>query len=380
MDEVVQRVLPSGVRLVGLPRPGAPLAAVRLRVLAGSRFDPPGMEGVAHLVEHLVVRCSMGGGRLAGAATVAAATAREYTDYHIVVRPGQVAAAGRLLGAVFAPLAVPPRTLAGELSAVRRELAERLADDRWRLQEALFAGMWRGTRYAHSILGTPATLAALTPAAVRSWHAEHYLPRSATLAVAAGDPAGDLAALATVVGRWPSATASPRPAPPELPCRAISAAERAGPRRGFGFAITQPAGADPAALAFAREAVRAGQVDLQQLALRGRTCTWVMLRGPDAAAATRSVSGALVAARRAVTTGAVGWPPAGMLIPLLRSYDQVEALPRLWLDRWVPAGVRSPVTGRLAAVTAAEVLAVIDGWRAWVSELADGAHTVRTHP
>ena len=46
-------VLANGMRVVALPDPEAPLVEVDLRFAAGAKEDPPGKQGLAHLVEHL---------------------------------------------------------------------------------------------------------------------------------------------------------------------------------------------------------------------------------------------------------------------------------------------------------------------------------------
>lgn len=50
---VVEHLLPNGLRLLVLPRPGAPIASFVLQFRVGSVDDPPGQGGMAHLLEHL---------------------------------------------------------------------------------------------------------------------------------------------------------------------------------------------------------------------------------------------------------------------------------------------------------------------------------------
>src|SRR5262245_8536888 len=46
--------LPNGMRLIVLPDPTTDLVEVDVRYEVGSNEDPPGKEGLAHLVEHLM--------------------------------------------------------------------------------------------------------------------------------------------------------------------------------------------------------------------------------------------------------------------------------------------------------------------------------------
>jgi zinc protease len=51
---------PSGLRVIVERAPGSQVAGVTTVVGAGSRQDPPGREGLAHLVEHLTFRAQAG--------------------------------------------------------------------------------------------------------------------------------------------------------------------------------------------------------------------------------------------------------------------------------------------------------------------------------
>src|ERR1043165_73693 len=51
--EIRGRLEKNGLRFVVMPDPSTPLAEVDVRYEVGSREDPPGKAGLAHLVEHL---------------------------------------------------------------------------------------------------------------------------------------------------------------------------------------------------------------------------------------------------------------------------------------------------------------------------------------
>src|SRR3954465_3501897 len=51
----------NGLRFVVMPDPTTPLAEVDVRYEVGSREDPPGKAGLAHLVEHLMFQQRPGG-------------------------------------------------------------------------------------------------------------------------------------------------------------------------------------------------------------------------------------------------------------------------------------------------------------------------------
>lgn len=363
-------VLDNGLRIVRVHRPGSPLTALRLRLDVGSTDEAPGEHGLAHVLEHLVVRCSMGGGRVADGALVEAATGRPHTSYDVLVRAGDTATAVAVLGAAFRPLKPKPRELDDELAAIRRERAQRTGDVRWRVQEAMFAALWARTPYAHPVLGDPGTVDGLTPGAVRRFHARWYRPSRATLVVASDQADEEPAALTERARGW--APDSPRgeesaAAPPPAGHAVVSETAGAG-RRVVAVGFSGP-DTDTAASALAGRAVRAARgIDVRRSRLRNHTCAWVMLSAADETAAVRSVAAGLRATREVL----LGPDGAALLrtealIPELRRADDIQQsaadasdhLPTSW-----------SATG---AVEAAEVIAA---WqRGFAAALPEGAAT-----
>ncbi|MEH6379709.1 insulinase family protein, partial [Streptomyces sp. KLMMK] len=202
MEPTHTRVLPNGIRLVAVPRPGTPLAAVVLRVGVGSADEEPGEEGLAHVLEHMVVRCAMDGGRVGDGALVTARTGKEATVYSAVVRRADAVPAVAALGPVLGRLDVPREDLAAELTAIREERAQRSADPARRLQESLMGALWPGTRCAHPVLGDPRVVDALTPQRVRHFHHRWYRPAAAALVVVADEPGELLSPIAATASAW----------------------------------------------------------------------------------------------------------------------------------------------------------------------------------
>lgn len=324
--------LDNGLQLVGVRRPGSPLAALRLRIDVGSADEAPGEHGLAHVLEHLVVRCSMGGGRVADGALVEAATGRPHTSYDALVRTGDIATAGDVLGAAFRQLKPDTRHLADELAAIRRERAQRTADVRWRAQEAMFAALCPDTPYAHPVLGDPGTVDGLTPEAVHRFHSRWYHPSRATLVIGSDRVDEELAALAERARLWAPGhprTESRAAAPPPDGHAVVSEAVGAG-RRAVAVGFTESgttcdADAD-AGLALARRSVRAARgIDVLRLRLRSHTCTWVMLSATDESAAVRSVAAALRAVRELLLgPDGVALLRTEALIPELRSAEDIQ--------------------------------------------------------
>src|SRR5512133_1056909 len=91
-------VYPTGLRLVAYGLPHMPDVMVSASYRAGSVDDPPGKEGLAHLVEHLAYRARPGGGATLWARLEAAGvefdgrTGADATDFHAVGDPEQLGA------------------------------------------------------------------------------------------------------------------------------------------------------------------------------------------------------------------------------------------------------------------------------------------------
>ncbi|MFC9749021.1 M16 family metallopeptidase [Streptomyces niveus] len=369
--------LDNGPHLVGVRRPGSPLAALRLRIDVGSADEAPGEHGLAHVLEHLVVRCSMSGGRVADGALVEASTGRPHTSYDALVRTGDVATAADVLGAAFRQLKPDTRHLGDELAAIRRERAQRTADVRWRVQEAMFAALCPDTPYAHPVLGDPGTVDGLTPEAVHRFHSRWYHPSRATLVIGADRVDEELAALAERARLWAPGhprTESRGAAPPPDGHAVVSEAAGAG-RRAVAVGFTEPgtpADTDTdAGFALARRSARAARgIDVLRLRLRGRTCTWVMLSATDESAAVRSVAAAL----RAVRELLLGPDGAALLrtealIPELRSADDIQQSVADASD----ASDRIPAARPTTATGVGEVADVIARWqRRFAAALPEG--------
>ncbi|MFE6027406.1 M16 family metallopeptidase [Streptomyces niveus] len=371
--------LDNGLQLVGVRRPGSPLAALRLRIDVGSADEAPGEHGLAHVLEHLVVRCSMGGGRVADGALVEAATGRPHTSYDALVRTGDIATAGDVLGAAFRQLKPDTRHLADELAAIRRERAQRTADVRWRVQEAMFAALCPDTPYAHPVLGDPGTVDGLTPEAVHRFHSRWYHPSRATLVIGAHRVDEELAALAERARlRAPGQprTESRAAAPPPDGHAVVSEAAGAG-RRAVAVGFTEPGAPADAGFALARRSVRAARgIDVLRLRLRSHTCTWVLLSATDESAAVRSVAVAL----RAVRELLLGPDGAALLrtealIPELRSAEDIQQSVADASDA-SDASDRIPAARPTTATGVGEVADVIARWqRRFAAALPEGPPT-----
>jgi zinc protease len=193
--------LPSGMRIVLEQDRSRPLVAVVSVVDVGGAQDPPGKEGLAHVVEHLAFR-SVQDKRyplsdlleVAGAGRWNASTSWDQTLYYEVGGKESLSELVALEGArLLQPLlGLTKEVFDTELQVVRNELLERDEQGIFtavstKLNGALFPA---GHPYARSVIGSEASLASLTLEDAQAFVKQHYRPERMTLVISGDfDPA-----------------------------------------------------------------------------------------------------------------------------------------------------------------------------------------------
>ncbi|MFC5196692.1 M16 family metallopeptidase [Streptomyces kaempferi] len=189
-------------RLPGPAGTSVPLLAVvdeRLKTTSicfalahGSRDDPEGRGGIAHLLEHLVMSCPLGGDgpavsfseyveRRGGQAN--ALTGLEVMLYYAQMHADDAEdVAAALLRAVFEP-ALDSHTLDRERAVVLQELAAAAADPSDVVQDAVLAGLFPGHPLGRPVGGEPGQLAAVTAQELTAVHRDRFVRAPGALVV-----------------------------------------------------------------------------------------------------------------------------------------------------------------------------------------------------
>jgi zinc protease len=184
----------SGLRVVVEEDHSAPVVGVIAIVGAGSTSDPPGQEGLAHLVEHLTFRAKHAEGRSlwslldqAGGARKNGYTSFDATAYYEFGPRDALLDLLLLEGLRLTdPLAnVDDQTFAVEREVVRNELRERNETD---VSGAVWAKMLAvtyppGHPYARPAIGSHESLSSITLEDARLFAKRHYRPANMTLLV-----------------------------------------------------------------------------------------------------------------------------------------------------------------------------------------------------
>jgi len=186
--------LNSGLRVVLEEDHSRPLVAVAMVVDSGSRQDPPGKEGLAHLVEHLSFEArhdghtTLGGRQtMAGVGLHNASTSSDTTTFWSV---GPSEALGEILALEGLRLASPlvgidPASLEAQRGVIRNELRGRgetgvLTEVDNALRALLFPA---DHPYSRTRKGSEEVLSELTLGDARAFAAVHYRPERTTIAV-----------------------------------------------------------------------------------------------------------------------------------------------------------------------------------------------------
>lgn len=173
--------LANGLTVATLAMPGKQTAAVALHADVGARHERAREHGLAHLFEHMVFK----GTRRRDARAIAEAiedvggvlnawTSRESTCFHAHVLGADLGLATTLITEMIREPRFAPADVESEREVVLSEIGEALdmPDDLVfdRLHEIAYPAQGLG----RPVLGTPESLAGLSPADLEAWRTTHY--------------------------------------------------------------------------------------------------------------------------------------------------------------------------------------------------------------
>jgi predicted Zn-dependent peptidase len=231
---VQERRLANGLRVVVSPDPAGVDVSVVVRYDTGARDEPAGLEGLAHLVEHVMFLGSRHvdqGGLLrflerAGASNVNGVTTIDETVYFETLPPERLELALWLesdrMG--YGLDRLDEAGLSRARAEVLNERREKVVETPLGAVQAMMAAelfpSWHP--YHHLPLGVPSAIARATLADVRAWVSTWYGPANAVVAIAGKvDPAAAMALADKYFGTLP---AHPPPVRPPVPPATAKAA------------------------------------------------------------------------------------------------------------------------------------------------------------
>jgi predicted Zn-dependent peptidase len=185
--------LDNGLRVIVSPDHLAPIAAVNLWYNVGSRNEPRGQHGFAHLFEHLMFEGSahvaknehFGALAAVGAGNVNATTDFERTNYYETVPVEHLELALWLEADRMGALQLTQETLDNQRDVVGNERRQRHDNQpygAW-VEQVLGLAFPDGHPYQHPVIGSPVDLASAELAVFQNFHDTYYAPNNTVLTV-----------------------------------------------------------------------------------------------------------------------------------------------------------------------------------------------------
>ncbi len=184
-------VLDNDATLLVAERPGLPMVVLSMILTTGAAVDPQGKQGLANLTAELLTR---------GTTSYSAQALAEELDFlgtSLSVQAGNDATTIRMTTltknldrsfALLAEVVLSPTFPQDEFERIRKEIAGRLhsnqEDPGWVAGKAFREHLYPQQPYGRLISGQAETLARITPADIKQFHATYYRPNNAIIAVA----------------------------------------------------------------------------------------------------------------------------------------------------------------------------------------------------
>ena len=228
---VRQTILSNGLTVLIEEVRGAPVVSVQVFYKIGSRNEAPGVNGIAHQLEHLLFKGTKSRpvqfGRLPGAlgADFNAFTSYDQTAYHETVERGKAGAALALEADRMVNAQIGEGKLTGERRVVLSKIEGNENDPQYRLSRAVQAAAFPNSPYGLTVGGTKKDIEGFSADRVRANHQKYYSPEYATLVVVRGFGTDAMRAEADVVLHFSHARNSPGHTRP-----AVGSTSSGGPR------------------------------------------------------------------------------------------------------------------------------------------------------
>ena len=187
--DVKRSVLSNGLTVLTKEVRGAPVVSVQVFYKIGSRNEAPGVNGIAHQLEHLMFKGTTDRpvqfGRLLGAlgADFNAFTYYDQTAYFETVEQGKAGAVLQLEADRMANAIIDPAALTSERNVVLSEIEGNENSPAYRLERAVQSAAFPGSPYGLTVGGTRKDIDGFTPEQVRAYYQKYYSPEYATVVV-----------------------------------------------------------------------------------------------------------------------------------------------------------------------------------------------------
>ncbi len=196
--QVHERVFANGFKVLVQEDHRSPVAVTQLWYKVGSSYEPNGITGISHMLEHMMFKGTQAypagefsriiaenGGR------ENAFTGRDYTAYFQTMEKSRLEVSFKLEADRMRNLDLQAEELKKELEVVTEERRMRTDDKpRSKTQEYFMATAFTNSPYKNPIIGWPSDIANYQVNDLQDWYQRWYAPNNATLVVV-GDVQAD---------------------------------------------------------------------------------------------------------------------------------------------------------------------------------------------
>jgi len=197
--EVVSRTLPNGLEVLVREEPAQKVVELQVWVGVGSRDEPAGKEGIAHLFEHMLFKGTktMGVGEIAGAVEAAggdinAYTSMDHTVYHITIAREYAGTAMAILADAIQYSTFDAAELEREKLVVIEEIHRGKDNPSRVFSEELFKTAYKVHPYGRTVIGTPESVRSVTRQDMIDFHKAWYVPGNMKFLVVGGVSASEV--------------------------------------------------------------------------------------------------------------------------------------------------------------------------------------------
>lgn len=189
--EVAETVLDNGMRVLVKPDHRAPVVVSQVWYKVGSSYEPDGLTGISHVLEHMMFKGTENLGPNEFSRIIAnnggrenAFTGRDYTTYFEQLEASRLSIALKLEAERMHRLKLDPAEFEKEVQVVLEERRLRTEDKPEALTYEKFRNTaFRESRYGNPVIGWPEDLRELSVADLEDWYQRFYAPNNATLVV-----------------------------------------------------------------------------------------------------------------------------------------------------------------------------------------------------
>lgn len=189
--DVHERVLDNGLKVLVKPDRRAPIVTSQVWYKVGSSYEPGGITGVSHVLEHMMFKGteSLEPGEFSqiiadNGGDENAFTGTDYTAYFQTLAADRLAVSFELEAERMRRLTLPEAEFVKELAVVKEERRLRTDDDPQSLTYEQFQAVaYQASPYRNPIIGWPSDLEAMQVDDLREWYQKWYAPNNATVVV-----------------------------------------------------------------------------------------------------------------------------------------------------------------------------------------------------